>query len=292
MQLRDKFIQLKSPNTRRAYKTTLNQLANFLHPKPIEEATSLDIMDFLNSLANKAPNTIRHRYRLLKSYFEFLVAFDCIGKNPVLASKQAIMSRRPRQVRPTKMIEPELILRLLNLPDTRDRAGLRDKVILTLLTGGGLRRGEVVRLNVGDIHISVHGTPYLKLNETKAGQAQDRALPEWAWPIISELVSRRKQDGAQEGDPLLINYKGYGGKRGRLSVETLARTVKRYMKLVGIEASCHSLRASFASRLKELGCEDRDVAFALGHKSVAQIQMYDKRARGVDQSAAKKIIYH
>jgi integrase len=66
---------------------------------------------------------------------------------------------------------------------------------------------------------------------------------------------------------------------------------KRYAKALGIDAAPHAARATFVTRLKELGFDDRDVAAAVGHKTEHMVRLYDKRQRDHKISPAKKLRY-
>lgn len=284
------FLQFKSPHTRRAYETVISQFEEYLN-KPLRDAKIPDVLGYLGGLEGKAQATVRHRYNLLKAYYEYLVSVEACSKNPVAGCRAAIAGRRIAQVRPTKFIPAETILKLLNLPDLSDRAGVRDSALLHILAGAGLRKSEAQQLNVGDILISSKGTPYLRLVRTKGGQPQQRTLPWWAYQACRELLAQRKKDGAKESDPLFVNYRGYGGVTGRIHIRTLDRIVKHYLAEVGIEAGCHSLRATFASQMLKNGEDSWDVARALGHSSTRMVDVYDKRSHGPDDSPVKKFKY-
>jgi integrase len=282
------FLALKSPHTARAYRTVIRQFA-LVCPKA-EKTTPMHIVKYFNTLEGRSQNTRMHRYNLLKVWFDYLTVMEIVSRNPLAGLRRAISLRRGGEVRPTVFIPAPAVLSALKLPPETEQ-GISDRCALALLAGSGLRRSELLSLNVGDLMVTPAGTFFLKLKKTKAGRLQERAIPSWAWEHVSALLLQRKHQGAAEDDPLLINVRGYGGEHQRICVETLYRRVKKYLSAVGVHTGCHSFRATFASRLLEQGYSDRDVARALGHSSTKMIAVYDKRAHGVDESCAKKISY-
>lgn len=302
------YIALKAPATSRAYISALKKLHEFLLEtggeseirKRFVDFSPSDVMSFLLWLRQQTGQggtptsdaTLHQRGSLLRRLYRHLAALRFVPSNPWDAVADVIPKRQRKQKRPTKVIPFSLVWEALDAPSERTRDGIRDRAILALLFGGGLRRSEVIQLNVDSVAVTPEGVLFLVVHDSKSGQEQHKALPAWAWERFSTLVSQRKAEGAKERDPLFVFYYRDGRPRGRLSVETLRRDYKNFLSAVGVSgASPHSARTTFASWLKSEGHDDRSVAEALGHSSTDAVATYDKRARGPNNSIARRVDY-
>ena len=75
------------------------------------------------------------------------------------------------------MIDFELVMEIVSIPNVETPKGRRDRAILATLFGGGLRRSEVVGLHIGDIKKTSSGTTYLYLRHTKAKKEKSKRFP-------------------------------------------------------------------------------------------------------------------
>lgn len=302
------FLAMKGEAAANAYRQSLLKLAEFLQEEGITERflrklgrlKATDAIKFGNWLRRyPAPDgevlsdaTFSQRLYLLRRIFRFFVAVELADRNPFDAVLLDIPKRQKRQKRPTKLISTEKVMEMLNKPSRRTKVGKRDRCMLALMFGGGLRISEVHGLNVGDVGVTTNGTMFLLLRQTKNGATQRQSLPEWAWEAFTELVSQRAGDGAGNDAPLFPFYSLEGVARGRLSKETMRRRFKRFAREVGIgPVSPHAARATAATLLKSQGIEDRDVAAFLRHTSTTMVETYDKRVRSPETNPGIKIVY-
>lgn len=302
-------ISLKSFQTQKAYNKTLDIFAEFLRVK--RDSFSFERMlvrfpvlcgtKFLTWLKARrseqsgeklSDNTIALRLVLLRRVFRHLCDIGKRQGNPFAILKDAIPSRQRVQKRPTKMIPFAVVPKVLEAPEPYSKEGIRDRAILAVMFGGGLRRGEVVKLNMKDLGQTPDGVPFLILRATKAGQNQQQSLPGWAWAKLAEYLEQRDLDGAKDLDPMFVFYYANGRVRGRISDSTLVRLYRRYTAHAGVSgAAPHSARATAVSILKEQGFEDREVAGFLRHSTEQMVRVYDKRARGPEKNPGRKIEY-
>jgi len=192
------------------------------------------------------------------------------------------------------MVPFEKVLEIVNSPDGESPKGRRDRAALALLFGGGLRRGEVVRLRIGDLRVSSSGTPFVRLRSTKAKRDADQALPDWAAEIVGNLAAERRREGAAEGDYLLISYTGTGGTTPTnrpLSDNGLYRLFREYCLRAGAGAflTPHSARATAITKLLTDGYSHREVQEFSRHSSVTMVEVYDKRRLTIDDNPGKKL---
>lgn len=277
------FLKLKTDNTRRAYLSIIHDFMRFVGKKSLTEITHKDALRYLSAKEGAAGATIKHRYSVLRSLYEYFFDLGYVNKNPWRPVARAISFRQSAQVRPTKVLTPCEVVRLLKSIDTSTKRGVQDLAILSLLFGGGFRRSEILNMQIGDLQTTSDGILFADLRKTKAGKRQMQPIAKFAWAAISKFISQRKNDGAENEDPLVVFYYRDGRVRGKLDARTFARRFKKLCKKIGVDAAPHAARATYATQLKRAGAEDRVVAEALRHSTEIMVRVYDKRARGIEQ---------
>jgi integrase len=301
-------ISCKATRTQEAYHCALDSLASFLQVKKDSYAFEQALLSFSPANAARflswfrrkkvgdgtvvADSTVSQRLAILRRVFRHLIDIGARMGNPIATLKDFIPTRQRVQKRPTKLIPFDLVQRLLDAPSENTKKGIRDRAILAVLFGGGLRRSEALKLNVGDIGESSDGVPFLILRSTKAGQNQEQSLPSWAWQRLLSYLEQRDSEGDGSESPLFVFYYEDGRQGGRLSESTLARLYKRYAEESGCgSAAPHSARATAVTMLKELGFEDREVARFLRHSTEQMVRAYDKRGRGPAANPGRQLEY-
>ncbi len=241
--------------------------------------------------------TISKHFAALRRIYRMLMSYDFgIERNPFDPERIGKIASSAGQKRPTEMIPFDKVQEIVNSPDTQTPKGIRDRAILALLFGGGLRRSEVVKLRIGDIKHTQKNIPYLHLRATKAGKDAYQSLPDWAISHLQALIDIRLAEKAQPQDFLFISYRGKGGNTPTihpLSDNGLYRLFKSYCKIAGVKdrVSPHSARATAITRLLEHGIPHRDVQEFSRHSSVQMVEVYDKRRAGIEQNPARKLDY-
>ncbi len=301
-------IQCKAINSQRSYHAALDTFAEFLSVKrssykferELLTFTPLKAGKFIRWLRNRkggdggriADTTVAQRVAILRRVFRHLIDIGARVGNPIGVVSDVMPMRQRVQKRPTKLIPFDAVQRILDAPDPSTKEGIRDRALLAILFGGGLRRSEALKLNVGDIGEGNDGVPFLILRATKAGQNQTQSLPAWAWQRVIKYLEQRDDDGSAPQSPLFVFYYRNGESRRRISERTLARMYKRYAASVGVDgAAPHSARATAVTRLKEMGYEDRDVANFLRHSTETMVRVYDKRGRGPARNPGRMLEY-
>ena len=160
--------------------------------------------------------------------------------------------------------------RLLALPATRTIKGIRDRAVLALLLGGGLRRSELAGLNC--THIQQRDGRWLIADLVgKHGRIRTVPLPAWAHRAVSEWMATA---GISEG-ALFRSLTRHGHLTSRrLSSQAVFAIVVTYAKQLGIAVRPHDLRRSFA-KLAYIGQSPLEqIQFSLGHASVVTTELY------------------
>lgn len=198
------------------------------------------------------------------------------------------LPKRPRRL--PKVLDPALLDALLSAPDPDTPAGLRDRAMLELLYGGGLRISELVSLDMGQVDLGegeaiIHGKgskERVVLFGEPAMQALERYL-EAGRPSLHAAASARI--GRQTTAALFLNKFGQ-----RLTARSVQSLIKRHAAAAGIAADVHPhlLRHSFATHLLDGGADLRIVQDLLGHSSANTTQIYThvSQARQAQVSAA------
>ncbi|GAC1327802.1 MAG: tyrosine recombinase XerC [Candidatus Dormibacteria bacterium] len=183
--------------------------------------------------------------------------------------------------RSLKFLDSRQVQRLLAAVDVADEPGMRDRAILQLLFSTGLRVSELVSLdrhtvNLESLEFSVMG----KGRKTRVVFMTDTA----AAAIRAYLWMRKDRF-----KPLFIRYRGQSageqssagraaldGEGWRLSPRSVERLVAKYVRAagLGVKATPHTLRHSFATDLLFNGADLRSVQEMLGHANLATTQIY------------------
>ena len=158
---------------------------------------------------------------------------------------------------------------VLEQPDTQTKIGLRDKAILELLYACGIRRTELVNLNVDDVHFD---REVIHIRQGKG--AKDRLVPvgRRALEYIEQYINKVRKAWVKGQDrTLFLSYRG-----NKMDSCGLGVFVKRYMIRAGIDkpGACHILRHSMATHMLEGECSLRYVQEMLGHSCISSTQVY------------------
>jgi integrase/recombinase XerD len=227
--------------------------------------------------------------------YKVLIAADLgLRINPFDTDRVPAPPKDSGRKRPTEMLDYKLVQRVIETPDAATPKGRRDRAILAILFGAGLRRSEVIGLRLGDIRKTQRGTHYLYLRATKAKKDAEQAVPSWALKPLLEWRSERQAMGAKEADYLFNAFTGRGGTKATrepISPTSLYLDFKRYCLAAGVKGfvSPHSARATAITKLLDQGLNHRDVRTFSRHASVQMVEAYDKRRTSVDESPAKDL---
>jgi len=160
---------------------------------------------------------------------------------------------------------------------------LRDRLILELLYGCGIRNSELVGLNLEDIHFD-EGTILVK---GKGKKQRMVPLGECSLDALQSYLPERARIMAlnrKPGEMLLINTRGT-----RLTTRSVGRTVKQIAVALGLppDVHPHTLRHAFGTHLLERGADLRSIQDLLGHERLSTTQRYTQLAVGQLQK-----VYH
>jgi integrase/recombinase XerD len=265
-----------SENTLEAYRRDLRRYVGFLERRDLRSLGDVDertIRSFVASISASTHGPEAALYRAtsvartlsaVRSFHRFLLREGVTERDPAAGVAQP---RLPRSL--PRPLPADDVRRLLEAPEDSSPTGGRDRAILELLYGSGLRISELTGMDVDDLDLEEGSLRVLG----KGGKEREVPLGSFAHEAVSAYLTRGRPalaTGISRG-ALFLNARG-----GRLSRQSCARLLGRYVRLAGIDrrVTLHTLRHSFATHLLEGGADVRVVQELLGHASVATTQIY------------------
>ncbi len=230
---------------------------------------------------NRRLTTLDRHLAAIRSFYRYLESTGRVASVPtnLTAGKGGRERRLPRD------LNIEMAARLLELPPNDTDRGRRDRALLEMIYGLGLRLAEVVGLDLGDIDLAAGRVKVLgKGNKERIlpiGGCAEAALRNYLEQRLEPPVWQDFADGICRGpDRHRPVFEGRPGRR--IARRTVQSRVEKYaQELAGLAGvSPHTLRHSFATHLLEGGAGIRVVQELLGHRHLATTQIYTHLDRG------------
>ncbi|HSN78449.1 MAG TPA: tyrosine recombinase XerC [Anaerolineae bacterium] len=258
-----------SPYTVRNYRTEVGQFIEYAQAHGITSWQQVDkhlVRRWLAELhvGGYVPASIARRLSEVRSCCTFLVREGVLERNPlstVASPKQG--TRQPR------VLSYDEVLAILRAPDLTTPQGQRDRAIIELFYGSGIRLGELEMLNLRDVDLARREALVLgKGNKERI--ALFGSMAEAALKLY--LQQGRPRLATEETDNALFLNR-FGQRLRRVSI---IRMLDRYARQAGIERKVtpHAMRHSFATHLVDEGVDIRLIQEMLGHESPATTQRY------------------
>jgi integrase/recombinase XerD len=249
-------------STTKHYMSDLTIFSQFVGDKKPKDINPKLIDEFVQAQSQQGLKaaTINRRLSAISSLFEFLISEteDDSWSNPVYWKRHSI---RPGRHLP-RDINDDLADRLLAVIDDA-----RDKAIFSLMLAAGLRVGEVIALQLNDLHPMEALTGLTRLRVCGKGQ-KERVV--WlTWQVMQQLQSWLQVRPQTESLFLFLNQHGRP-----LSVAGVQFRLKQYCQQAQVDLTCHQLRHTFARRLVEHNMPIDSLAKLLGHTNLQTTQLY------------------
>jgi len=251
-----------SSHTIEAYRSDLAQYVKWLKGDILKVDSSL-VGRYVANLREKGcrPPTITRKLSAIRMFYKFLDAEGKSNHNPL----EGVTSPRAGRKIPDYLSLRE-VERLLDSPSSRDSFRVRDKAILEVLYGTGLRISELVNLNISDVDLTHEWVKVLG----KGSKERIVPLGRKASQCIRVYLRERgvKKDSKA---PLFCNRYD-----GRISRQACWKAIKKYAQRTGVakRISPHILRHSFATHLLARDADLRSVQELLGHSNIGTTQIY------------------
>ena len=256
-----------STNTIESYSNDLNKLSDFLTPKSIS-ATKVrlnDLKDFISSISEILSVTSQSRIiSAIKSFYKFLLIENLIQTDP---SENLVSPKIGRKL-PNVLTIEEINL-IINSVESNN-VGIRNKAIIEIIYGCGLRVSELTNLLLSNLFLK---QGYIKI-VGKGNKERLSPIGSLATDALNDFLTNVRPGlkiNNKFSDHVFINNRGTS-----LSRSMIFKMIKKYTLKANInkDISPHSLRHSFATHLVEGGANLRAVQEILGHSSITTTEIY------------------
>ena len=236
------------------------------------DVTRDDIAGYEADLAQRgyASSTVSRRVSAVKGFHRFLAADEIVATNPAAS---VVIPKKPDRL--PDALSVAQVAALLDQSFPEDARGARDRAMLEVLYGCGLRVGELVGLDVGDVDfdggvLRVFGKGSRERIAPISGTAE-HALSEYLYGGARAELSMKGKGAAAA----FLNARG-----GRITRQAVHSIVARAGEHVGIlNLHPHMLRHSFATHMLEGGADLRSIQEMLGHSDISTTQIYTHVSR-------------
>ena len=293
----DEFLEFASsrarPNTVLAYARDLKAFFSVVAKEPAEVRPT-DVMAFITEQRRARPGaenlrrisdggsglavaTVRRRLAALSAFYGYLITRGDAGveANPVPRGLPTRRSRRGRELRGQPLIRG--VRRLPRILEPAEMAALmsalrtqRDRAMVQAMALGALRRFEVLGLRLSDLHL---GEWRVFINDGKGGHQRQVSVSPSFFSTVASYMNTERPAGAPT-DQLFVVLKG--PRRGQaLSLEGLDEIMSAARARAGlVHGTCHELRHTCLTRLREAGMSIEALQVQAGHRSIVSTQVY------------------
>ena len=254
-------------NTVVAYRRDVSHFLDCLKSSRValEEVDRRRLQDYLIELYGEvSPRTMARRIVALRSFFRFLLLDGYLSQDPT----ETLESPRLWRSLPSYLTAQQ-VEQLLALPDVTTSLGLRNRAMLEVLYGSGLRVSELVNLKIQDLRLD------LGIVRTMGKGSKERLVPvgdsarEW----VERYLAQSRTHLARRRAPTQVLFLSQKG--GAMSRQNFWNIVRGFAGQMGVsKLSPHVLRHSFATHLLENGADLRAVQLMLGHADISTTQIY------------------
>lgn len=255
-----------SLHTQRNYRQQLETMASYLVTLGLKDWKQVDAA-WVRQLASKGmrdgmkASSIATRLSSLRSFFDFLVLRGVMQANPAKGVSA------PRKQRPLpKNLDVDEVGQLLEVNED-DPLAIRDRAMMEVMYGAGLRLAEMVGINVKDLNTSQGEIRVIGKGDKERKAPYSGLAEEWVnkWLKVRSSI-------ANDGEPAL-----FVSKLGtRISHRSVQKRMEEWGKkqAVASHISPHKLRHSFATHMLESSQNLRAVQELMGHENISTTQIY------------------
>ncbi len=261
-----------SLHTITSYRTDLSQFLEFLDSEKFRFKVTPDAVDsthiksfvetlFIHGLDKKS---IARKLSAIKSFFKYLKRNQCVQKNPA----QPVFAPKLDKPLPVVLDEKQA-RRLMQMPPDDTFQGIRDRAILELFYGCGIRLSELIFLKMKQIHLKSN---YI-IVEGKRNKERMIPVGKFALSALERYLRIRNEKIKVFEDPQIVFVNRKGQTLYPLAIQKM---VKKYLGQISEQEhlSPHVLRHTFATHLLDHGADLMAVKELLGHSSLSTTQIY------------------
>ena len=294
----------KANNTIRAYRSDFSDFGAFCvknsfkflptDPKIVSlYLTHLSIKDAKMSTLRRRLVAIGMIHKLKGHYLD--------TKHPIIIENIMGISRKKgnyqRGKKPILINQLKEIVNVIDKEKTEEIKKIRDKTIILIGFAGGFRRTELVSIDYEDLEFVPEGVKIIirRSKTDQFGEGMIKGLPYFSNQIYCPVLHLKKWleiSNIKSGAIFRKFNKGFSLSDNRLTDQTVALLLKKYLGVAGIENknySGHSLRSGFATVSAESGADERSIMAMTGHKTTQMVRRYIKEANLFKNNALNKI---
>jgi site-specific recombinase XerD len=293
----------KANNTIRAYKSDFKDFSLFCVQNGFKSLPSepkiISLYITYLSTKNVKMSTLKRRivsigviHKLKGHYLD--------TKHPAIIENIMGIKRRKGSIqkgkKPLLINNLKILIKVIDQQKKDEIKKLRDKSIILIGFSGGFRRNEIVSLDYDDLDFVSEGLKItIKKSKTdQFGEGSLKALPYFDNSEYCPVLTLKKWiniSKIKSGSLFRRFSKGSKLSKHRLTDQTVALIIKKYLNLAGIDSknySGHSLRSGFATASAESGADERSIMAMTGHKSTEMVRRYIKEANLFKNNALSK----
>jgi tyrosine recombinase XerC len=260
-----------SEHTIDAYRGDLSQFIEWIGRLGIHDLRDVNRTTLRRYVANLgqrgyARRSISRKASAIRSLARWALLHDLIDSDPT-ADLDVPKLDKPLP----RVMKANSVAQLCELPPDDDPLGLRDRAILEVLYGSGLRVSELCGLDLADVELRSGS-----VRVTGKGRKQRRVpLSEPSIAALGTYLSGPRSELSARAVGHATDAVFLGARGRRLGVRTVRAMIARYLRLEGLRpVGPHALRHSFATHLLDGGADIRVVQELLGHSDLATTQIY------------------
>jgi site-specific recombinase XerD len=263
---------LTSENSKRAYGKALNDFMSWYQKEPTTGLTKATVQQYKTILQNSgvAPSTVNLRLSAIRKLAQEAADNGFVDQS-MASSISRVKGVKSQGVRSGNWLTKEQAQELLDIPDCKTIKGLRDRAILAVFLGAGLRRSEVSSLSFAHIQQREGRWVFVDL-VGKGNRVRTIPIPSWVKSSIDEWVVE-----AGISVPGLIFrpiHKGRFINGNGMTSQAIQDVVKLYSRRLSFVLSAHDLRRTFAKLAHKGGAGLDQIQLSLGHASIKTTERY------------------
>ena len=271
--------QRQNQNSRQTYYTALTQFFNWHSAGDNQGITAEIIREYLLYLENngKSKATISTTLSVLRQLFKDLRRLEVIDEK-IYHDLLEIKFKRPLGQRHKTWLEQEDVQKLINNLDSEKMSIVRDRALIAIMTGCGLRRFEVSDLKITQMKQVQRRWAFTDI-KGKGDRYRTVAIPEYSMKCLDEWLEISKHMGKTDRIFFSVRKNGEIGNTMITPQGIRDIVVKHSKNILDKEILPHDLRRTYAQLSYKAGAPLRQVQLSLGHSSIRTTEIY----LGVDQ---------
>ncbi|OHW62974.1 tyrosine recombinase XerD [Andreesenia angusta] len=256
--------KMSSESTVSSYMADIRQYMEWCK-KPLNEVNKTDILSYKMAIESRGVSvaTVSRKIASIRCFYQFLMNSGAVDKDPTINIKSPKQERKTPETLTISEVE-----RLLCAPDTNSIKGIRDRAILEIMYGSGLKVSEIVELKLDDINLELE---YVKCSESSDGERYVPISKKAKAELQEYLKYGRHVLEKSDSETLFLNMRG-----DKLTRQGLWKMIKDYAKVANIDKNINPLtmRHSFAVHMIENGADIKSIQDLLGHVDISTTQIY------------------